>query len=134
MFKMIANACPQAVTMQARVCSMEHSMMVTPIKLLMKAKGLSYDDNDFDEEDHITLDAVFQKVLEWNDINSIMSIESFNLGVANETNNLYPFMIAATGDEINLETLYHLAMYDPKLIFELVSLETKAPSKRARHV
>jgi len=92
--------------------------MVTPIKLWLKMKGLRYYDNDFDEEGHMTLDAVFQKGLEWNDINSIMSIQSFNMGVVNETNNLYPFiMIAATGDEMNLETLYHLAMYDPNLIY-----------------
>ena len=93
--------------------------MVTPIKLWMKVKGISYNDSDFDEDGRITLDAALQKVLEWNDLNSIMSIQSFNLGVANETNNLYPFMlVAATGNEMNLETLYHLAMYDPKLIFE----------------
>ena len=126
-FKILANACPQAATMQAEmVTHVEYEFgrvvdvtreMVTPIKLLMKAKGIAYYDNDFDEEGHMILDTALQKGWEWNDLNLIISIQSLNLGVANETNNLYPFMQAATVD-MNLETLYHLAMFDPKLIYE----------------
>ena len=150
MFEILANACSQAATIQAEMVTNieydnglcvnetgpslavnEKREMVTPIKLFIKTKGISYDDNDFDEEGHITLDTVFQKVSEWNDLNSIMSIQSLNLGVVNERNYLYPFMQAATCDEMNLETLYHLSMYDPKLIYEL-SFEAEPPRKRRK--
>ena len=150
MFEILANACSQAATIQAEMVTNieydnglcvnetgpslavnEKREMVTPIKLFIKTKGISYDDNDFDEEGHITLDTVFQKVSEWNDLNSIMSIQSLNLVVPNVRNYLYPFMQAATCDEMNLETLYHLSMYDPKLIYEL-SFEAEPPRKRRK--
>jgi len=147
MFKLLVNACQQAATMQADlITNIEYTLtatmvvnetheMVTPIKLFMKAKAISYKDNDFDEEGRITLDTVFQKVLEWNDLKSIMSIQSFELGVKNESTDLYPFMQAATIDDgMNLETLYRLAIYNPKLIYELVPFETKAPKKRTQNV
>jgi hypothetical protein len=137
MLKMIANSFPQAATMQAVMATNDHGgrIMVTPIKLLMKVKGISYDDNDFDEQGLLTHNAAFQKGLEWNDLSSIMSIHSFNLGAANESNHLYPFMQAATINGMKLETLYHLAMYDLKLIYQqFQSFETEPPRKRTRNV
>jgi hypothetical protein len=134
MCKLLVNACPYTATTHAQMVTNveyvgfanaveETRGMVTPIKLWLKVKGISYDDNDFDEEGHMTLHSVFQKGLE-NDINLIMSI----------SNHVYPCMQAATINGMNLEMLYHLAMYDPKLIYEL-SFETKAPtSKKARNV
>jgi len=102
MFKIIATAGSQAAAMQAQMVTHEeydriHELvyeareMVTPIKLWLKMRCSSYDDaNDFfDEQDHITLDAVLQRGLEWNNLQSIMNIQfhgSDFLVVKNETN------------------------------------------------
>mmetsp|Transcript_3916 Transcript_3916/g.4592 ORF Transcript_3916/g.4592 Transcript_3916/m.4592 type:complete len:102 (-) Transcript_3916:74-379(-) len=100
-------------------------------------KRLSYDDHDFDEEGLMTLNAVLEKGMVWKDLQSIINIQfrgsSEFFGVKNETNNLYPFMLAATIDGMRLEILYHLAMYDPKLVYELC-FEIDPPRKRARNV
>jgi len=80
--------------------------------------------------------------LEWNNLNSIKSIQYLDsdfFGVKNEINNLYPFMQAATVDGMNLETVYRLAMDDPKSISEssfYSSFETVEPrrKKRARNI
>ena len=51
--------------------------MVTRIKLWLKVKGLSYRDNDFDDQGQMILHAALQKQgLEWNNLKSIMSIQS----------------------------------------------------------
>jgi len=48
----------------------------------MPISGISYyDDNDFDEGGLMILDATLQKDLEGNDMKSIMSIQSFHLGI-----------------------------------------------------
>mmetsp|Transcript_6562 Transcript_6562/g.7139 ORF Transcript_6562/g.7139 Transcript_6562/m.7139 type:complete len:98 (-) Transcript_6562:57-350(-) len=75
-----------------------------------------------------------QKGLEWNDLKSIISIQSFNVGATNILTNFYPFIQAAVIDGMNLKTLYRLAIYNPKLIYELVPFETKAPKKRTQNV
>mmetsp|Transcript_27984 Transcript_27984/g.32629 ORF Transcript_27984/g.32629 Transcript_27984/m.32629 type:complete len:125 (+) Transcript_27984:3-377(+) len=124
--------------------------MVTPIKLFMKTKGISYDDKSFDKHGgpivhhtafqkcfmlwlplnkvntffnkgglYMSLDVVLQKGLEWHDLLTIASIQSYDFGKQNEVTRLYPFMQAATvyGVHSCLETIYHLAMYDTKLIY-----------------
>jgi len=69
------------------------------------------------------LDAALHKGLEWNDLKAIMNIQSYDLGEQNEVTRLYPFMQAATGDGMKLETLYHFAMYDPSLIYNIVKTQ-----------
>ena len=47
----------------------------------------------------------------------IQSAPLIPLTQKNETNNLYPFMEAATVGETRLGTIYDIAMLDPKLVF-----------------
>jgi hypothetical protein len=181
MFKILANACPQAATIQAEMVTNieylydnewrivdETREMVTPIKLWLKVKGIPYDDvTDFNEEGYMTLDAALQKGFDWNGLLTTMSIQSYYhvLGEQNEESRLYQFMQVATvgnvdcykkmtgrtGNENNdvgtenklsnnshisslkattekdesinyLEMVYHLAMYDPKLIYHVFEI------------
>jgi len=142
MFKLLSNTFPQAATMQARmVTNVDWAQtnlnvtdeMVTPIKLWLKTKGIPYNINDFDEQDRLLLVTAFKQGLEWHDLNIIKNIQfpdSDFFGVRNETSKLYPFMQAATIDgRTKLETVYHLALYDPKSISES-SFETETRRRK----
>jgi len=87
-----------------------------PLQIWLTMNGISYDDTDFNEEGHMTIDAVLQKGLEWHDLLALMSIQPYDLGEQNQDTKLYPFMQAATIDGAHLESVYQLAMYDPKLL------------------
>jgi len=139
MWKIVSDAYPEAASIQAEMITggiMRDRIhqMVTPIKLWLKLKGISdVDDDDFDERGHMILNAALQKHgLEWNNLKSIMSIQSTNSDMRdrNEITRLYPFMQASTFDGMKLETVYHLAMNDPKLIYH--GFEIQPPRKRAR--
>jgi len=146
MLKIIANACPQAATTQAEIVTFEkfdmrssivRREMVTPTKLWLKVKRVSYDDTDFDVEGHMAHVAMLQTGLKWNDLNSIQSMQfpdspSEFFGVKNETNKLDSFMQAATVNGMNLETVYHLAMHDPTLTFCESSFEPETTTRRKR--
>mmetsp|Transcript_9901 Transcript_9901/g.12545 ORF Transcript_9901/g.12545 Transcript_9901/m.12545 type:complete len:402 (+) Transcript_9901:121-1326(+) len=121
MFKIITNAYPQAATMQSEIITDDlRREMVTPLKLFLKMKLISYDDSDFNDEGCLTLDKALQKGLEWHDLLTIMYIQSYDLGKQNDESRLYPFMQvgAASVNGMNLETIYHLAMYDIKVIHQ----------------
>ena len=137
MFKLLANVYPQAATIQVQmVTNVEYDdydrvtvvddrrEMVTPIKLLLKVKRISYHDEDFNEEGRMTLSTVLQKDMEFNDVLTIMYIQqSLSENVdQNEGTKLYPFMQAATIDGRNsFETVYQLALLETRLIYEFVN-------------
>mmetsp|Transcript_28501 Transcript_28501/g.33149 ORF Transcript_28501/g.33149 Transcript_28501/m.33149 type:complete len:147 (+) Transcript_28501:2-442(+) len=141
MFKLLSNTFPQSATMQARMVTnveffygnVTDEEMVTPIKLWLKTKGIPYNINDFDEQGRLLLVTAFKQGLEWHDLNIIKNIQfpdSDFFGVRNETSKLYPFMQAATIDgRTKLETVYHLALYDPKSISES-SFETETRRRK----
>jgi len=129
MFKMIANACPQAATIQAEmITQVDHDdggrivEMVTPTKLWLKVKGISYNDNtDFsDEGRRISLSRALRKNIQWNELLGMIYIQqSLSECVEqHEDTKLYPFMQVATMDGMdNLETLYQLALLDTRMIY-----------------
>jgi len=128
MLKLVANTYPLATTMTIEMVTnveydedgksvdAQHSML-TPVKLWLMFKGISYNDDDFNNEGQMKLVKALELGVGWNNLPFMMHIQSSfpdDNDVGND--NLYPFMKAATIADVNLETVYHLAMCSSNLI------------------
>jgi len=134
MLKLLVTACPKSSTMEVNMISdMEifhdddmryadegHEMM-TPAKLWLRMKTVSsYYDYDFNDEGKIKLKTALGKGLKWNDLPSLLYIQSAfpDCKEQDKETLLYPFMQAVLDGDTTLETVFHLALYDPHLIYE----------------
>jgi len=145
MLRLLSNAYPPASTMQVPMVtnaqynnrlevSNETREMMTPIKLWLKMKSFPYNENiNFNDQGVMKLVTALGMGMNWNDLISMMSIQASesDCGLMSEVTQFYPFMQAATMDEMSLETIYHLALYDPNMC----SVSNQLPRrKRARHL
>mmetsp|Transcript_28151 Transcript_28151/g.32810 ORF Transcript_28151/g.32810 Transcript_28151/m.32810 type:complete len:483 (+) Transcript_28151:58-1506(+) len=154
MLKIVTNACPQARTMQAEVVThvvayeyvfdgdndddydneepetmVETRELVNPLKLWLKMKGIPYnDDEDFNEDGHMTLSRVLTKGMKWNEIVGMVYIQqSISECIEkNESTKLYPFMQVATiGVMDKLEIVYQLSLFDTRLVYESTDIHSR---------
>jgi len=104
----------------------ERRVIIVPIKLWLKMRGISYNYNeDFNRDGHIiTLSWALGKDMVWNDLLGMVYIQQQSMSECIDRNDdmkLYPFMQAAatiTNRRMsNLETVYQLALLVTRLIY-----------------
>ena len=114
MISTFVKACPSLLTMR----SIDN---MTPLMMLMMCKGIvSYDDEEEEVKERVSLRSCFQCKIAWNDIECmlVMDAEMRNeLRVQDEETGLYPLMeLALDTSPYNLDNLYGLLHLHPFLL------------------